>query len=305
MKQKLRHVSPLRYPGGKAPMAPWLADIFAQQLSALPLEVWVEPFAGGAGAGLTMLNSDAVDELWIIDANPAIAAFWTAVKDDGESLARLIEKTTPDMPLFEWARQVAAEPERADVFDLGYAAFILNRCSRSGIIAPNVGPIGGKNQSGDWTVNSRFNAAELAERIRNISGMASRLRVTHGDGIAHVEDLVGSGIEDEVMLFVDPPYIREGNRLYTNGLDEAGHQRLADALNGAPDALWMLTYDDEAAVPERFYPDRRVLAYEIRNTVARQRIAEEFAVFSDALDVGRHPLPLARKQSHWVRELAA
>ena len=107
------------------------------------------------------------------------------------------------------------------------------------------------------------------------------------------------------MLFVDPPYIREGNRLYTNGLDEAGHQRLADALNGAPDALWMLTYDDEAAVPERFYPDRRVLAYEIRNTVARQRIAEEFAVFSDALDVGRHPLPLARKQSHWVRELAA
>lgn len=286
-------------------MAPWLSNVFADQYTSMPLEVWIEPFAGGAGAGLTMLDAGAVSELWLVDANSGIAAFWSAVKHDGERLAHLIEQTTPDMALFSWAREVTATPTVTDFFDLGFASFILNRCSRSGIVAPNVGPIGGKAQAGEWTVASRFNALELAERVRHVARMSNRIRVTHGDGIAHIEELVDSGIEDEVMLFVDPPYIREGNRLYANGMDEAGHQRLADALNGIADGLWILTYDDEPSIPKKFYPDRRVLAYDIRNTAGRQRIAQEFAVFSDAVNVGVTPLPLAHRQASWVRESLA
>src|SRR5690625_5109627 len=50
-----RYLSPLRYPGGKARMASALGDLFDRQVSMLDIEVWIEPFAGGAGAGLTLL----------------------------------------------------------------------------------------------------------------------------------------------------------------------------------------------------------------------------------------------------------
>jgi len=131
--------------------------------------------------------------------------------------------------------------------------------------------------------------------------MRSRLRVTHGDGISFVEDLDDAGAGDEVLAFVDPPYIREGNRLYTNGMDEAGHQRLADALNGTT-AQWVLTYDDEPIVSEMLYPDRRVLAYDIRNTANKARVAREFAVFSDNVDVRGLGTPLNGLDARWVRD---
>lgn len=43
-----RYLSPLRYPGGKASIAPMLGDMFTGQMSEMPIEIWIEPFAGGA-----------------------------------------------------------------------------------------------------------------------------------------------------------------------------------------------------------------------------------------------------------------
>jgi DNA adenine methylase len=126
----------------------------------------------------------------------------------------------------------------------------------------------------------------------------------HGDGIAFIEDAADSGMSEEVLLFVDPPYVREGNRLYASGLDEAAHARLARALNGTS-ARWVLTYDDEPVVSDVLYPDRRVLAYDIRNTANRSRVAREFAVFSDNLDVGPDTDLLPAGRTNWLRDAAA
>lgn len=279
-----RYVSPLRYPGGKATMAPWLSELFDAQYSGLPIEIWMEPFAGGAGAALTLLDRDAVEEAWLIDLNPGLAAFWATVVGDGEDLARRVELTVPNMELWEESRAIVAEPEAFDQFELGYATFIVNRCSRSGIVTPAAGPMGGKDQTGHWTLGSRFTADALADRIRRIATFRDRLRVFHGDGISFIEDVGDSGFEDEVMMFVDPPYIREGNRLYTNGFDMETHLRLANALNSTS-ARWVLTYDDEPVVSDELYPDRRLVAYDIRNTANRARTAREFAVFSDNLNL--------------------
>lgn len=280
-----RYVSPLRYPGGKARMAPFLSEMFARQLSLLDVEVWLESFAGGAGAALTLLDSGAVCEARLVEKNPAIAAMWRTVLADGERLARRVESTTVDLTLWESSRaQVAAAEAGDDVDDhvLGFAALVVNRCSRSGIVAPRVGPIGGKRQTGRWTVASRWNSVDLAERIRHVSSMAPRIRFWQGDALAAIGDLAGSGIEDELVAFVDPPYIREGNGLYAHGMDMTDHRALADALNACP-ARWMLTYDDEPVVPQVLYPDRRVLSYRISNTANRQRIATEYAVLADNL----------------------
>ena len=291
-----RYVSPLRYPGGKATMAPWLGEMFDRQVSFMDIEVWLEPFAGGAGAGLTLLDRDAVGEVWLVDQNPAIAAFWASVVTEGAALAARVEKTRPSRELYETSRELLADPAGADPFDLGYAAFIVNRCSRSGIIAPRSGVMS--------DVTARFNAPELADRIRHVASFSSRIRVIHGDGIAHLEQLDGScGIEDELVAFVDPPYFREGNRLYANGFDETAHQRLASALHRTP-ARWLLTYDDEPAVLD-LYAGHRVVAYDIRNNANRARIAREYAVLSDNLDAGDPTGLSPYGVTSWVQDAAA
>ena len=57
--------SPLRYPGGKAS----LADFFGSAINALGLNkpTYVEPYAGGAGAGLALLFKGVVGRVVIND----------------------------------------------------------------------------------------------------------------------------------------------------------------------------------------------------------------------------------------------
>lgn len=299
-----RYVSPLRYPGGKARMASALAHIFDDQVSALDIEIWVEPFAGGAGAGLSLLSTGRIPELWLTERNPAIAALWRAILNQGDQLAALVATTTPTMKLWEQSQEIVAAAnagERLEDLDLGFAAFIVNRCSRSGIIAPRVGPMGGKDQTGKYTIASRFNPPALAERIAHIHSLAPNIRFHEGDAIAWINELSDSGMEDEVFLFVDPPYVREGNRLYTNGMTELDHRKLANALNTSP-CHWLLTYDNEDVVANSLYPDRRVLAYEISNTTNVARMAWEYAVLSDNLAGGDTPELLPAGNIEWVRQ---
>ena len=73
----LRHVSPLRYPVGKASLAGFLEDVI--DLNDLRGCRYFEPYAGGAGAALTLLETNVVDEIHINAADPRVFAFWNAV----------------------------------------------------------------------------------------------------------------------------------------------------------------------------------------------------------------------------------
>lgn len=288
-----RWVSPLRYPGGKVRMSGWLTQLFDELVSPMDIELWIEPFGGGAGAALMALESHGVPEAWIVEANPALAAFWQTATGDGGRLASRVERTVPTLGLFEESRLVVAEALAGESTvpkeDLGYAAFVLNRCSRSGMVLGNVGPIGGKAQEGRYTVASRFHGERLAQRLRTVASFGQRFRVFEGDGISYVETLPGSGIEDEVFLFVDPPYLGVGNALYAQGMQPACHERLAAALRACP-VPWVLTYDAHPDVLG-MYPDSEVIEFEIPHTAHRQQIGTEYLVLAEGLDVPEaHPL---------------
>lgn len=292
-----RYLSPMRYPGGKAKMAAYLADAFIHQTGPMDVEIWIEPFAGGAGAGLALLASDTVDEVWLCEKNPAIAALWRCMLHEGDEFAAKVAATIPDMAMWLESKAiletVATGPRQLDDMTLGMAAFITNRCSRSGIVAPTVGPIGGKDQTGRWLVGSRFNGPELATRIRTLHGFAKkgRLQITEGNAIERLLGLKDSGIEDEVMVFCDPVYLSMGNRLYEHGMTLADHQELADALNGC-DSPWMLTYDNHPLIAE-MYPDRRIVPYAIPTTANKARITTELLIFSDTVRIPTRLLPIA------------
>lgn len=207
------------------------------------------------------------------------------------------------MATWHSSRETVAAADNGDVvndLDLAYAALVINRCSRSGMVNPRVGPIGGRNQNGRWNIQSRWNSEGLAERIGRISRMRDRIRISEADAIAHIAELDGSvGIEEELLLFVDPPYLVQGNRLYADGLTMDDHKRLAAALTECA-ARWLLTYDCDERILG-LYPEHRVLAYEIAHTANQQRVDEEYAVLSDTLAVRDDQNLLPTGASRWVQ----
>jgi len=58
-------------------------------------------------------------------------------------------------------------------------------------------------------------------------------------------------------------------------------------------------------VAEQLYPERRVLAFEIRNTANKARVAQEYAVFSDNVDARGLGAPLAGRGAYWLDREAA
>lgn len=260
-------------------MTPTLSRCLELAVTDMNVEIWCEPFAGGLGAGLHMLNDGLVDEVWATEKSPALAAFWKECLADGDDFAKeIVSIGKPNLDVFYAARHLAAHPEEADSRrDLALAALVTNRCSRSGILGLGAGPIGGKAQA-KYTVADRYAPGPLADRIRFVHSLRHVLKVSEGDGITAISDLAGSGIEDEVFVFADPPYVAMGDRLYQDSAGLGDHERLADALRRIR-SPWVLTYDKHPLVKE-LYADQVVVEYEIRQSANTAKIDTEYAVFS-------------------------
>ncbi len=198
-----------------------------------------EPFAGGAGASLTMLFAEDTAEIHINDADQAIHDFWWAVTERNRKFRSLVEKAKLNMQ--EWRRQRDTYRNRSRVGRLrrGFSAFYLNRCNRSGIIM-NGGPIGGVHQSGIWKLDARFNRRELIRRLEILSNFKERIHCTGLDGLDFIETLDPR----RTFFFIDPPYYAKGKTLYLNALDDDYHSALGARLKNMTEASWVLTYDD-------------------------------------------------------------
>ena len=93
--------SPLRYPGGKSKIAPFISLI----IEKINIErcVYVEPFAGGAGVALSLLLNGKVSDIVINDYDKAIYSMWRAILEDTNRFIDLV-RTTP-LTIDEWRKQ--------------------------------------------------------------------------------------------------------------------------------------------------------------------------------------------------------
>lgn len=269
-------LSPLRYPGGKGALAPFLGRII--QVQHPQCTVYVEPFAGGAGAAVRLLFDEYVDHIVLNDIDPGVAAFWRSVFSHTEDLARLIE--TSPVTVDAWHQHHEAYKQRsagADELTLGFSTFFLNRTNRSGIL--NARPIGGLSQVGAWKINARFNRMALASRVRTLGNYRNRVTVEQEDGVG----LAARYLSPQHLLYADPPYLERGSDLYMDTLTWADHQRLAKVLARSR-GRWMVTYDLDPRVAA-LYPSCRRAEFDLAHTAARQHVGREYAVFSDSLAI--------------------
>ena len=277
------HASPLRYPGGKAT----LAGFFESTIEALGLDkpTYIEPYAGGAGAGLELLVRGAVRMVVINDLDPAIYACWKAMVKDSDEFLGLLEHTPLTVEEWKNQREVYRRRHQVDVdpVALGFATFYLNRTSRSGVLGAGV--IGGFAQEGSYKIDARFDKDVLRRRIEKLAELSGKIRVTRQDGAARLREYLP---KENVFAYVDPPYVEKGNSLYMSAFNSGDHRALAKVLNGHANMNWVLTYD-VADVIRRLYKARDISEFQLlysahlrgTNKQLKRPTARELIVLSD------------------------
>jgi DNA adenine methylase len=263
--------SPLRYPGGKSAMTGLINQI--RKLNGFGDRAIAEPFAGGAGASLSLLYLEETLKIFINDADKSIYDFWWSVLHRIEPFVDQL--TTIKVNMREWRRQrtIYKESGRISRLQRGFAAFYLNRCNRSGIIM-NGGPIGGVKQTGIWKLDARFNKPELKRRCEKVSEYRDRIDVSCRDGIEFIRDLEAKS----VLFFIDPPYYVKGPTLYLNALDHNYHLTLAAQLKTMKDAAWVLTYDDCPEIRKMYRGWATIRPFSLRYSAAERRSGKEVLI---------------------------
>ncbi|HTB31917.1 MAG TPA: DNA adenine methylase [Bacteroidia bacterium] len=266
--------TPLRYPGGKQKLAPFIKEILIENNIS---GHYVEPYAGGAGVGLELLLSGKIDHLHINDSDFIIYAFWYSVLNKTEELCKLI--STASLTIEEWRRrkEIIKQCDRRRILEVGFSAFYLNRCNRSGVLSAGV--IGGNDQTGNYKMDARFSRNDLITRIEAISRFKDKISITNFDAEFYIENYIPN-LPSNTLIYFDPPYYEKGSLLYLNSYKKEDHARLAKVIQQGVKHKWVLSYDGVSDIIN-LYKKRRHFLYDLQYSAAKVYKGKEVFIFSD------------------------
>lgn len=262
------HYSPLRYPGGKSKIAPIIKKIITD--NNLTGCTFVEPFAGGAGVSLDLLFNGLVEHIILNDSDIAVYSFWKAILEETNRFVEDIYSIP--LTIEEWEHQKEIlKSSKEPSYELGFAAFYLNRTNRSGIL--NAGVIGGKKQDGKWKMDARFNRDSLAIKIRNIAERKENITVYNLD----FKDFAKYIPNKNAFVYLDPPYYEKGKQLYSSYFNKENHVELEKIIKTIQ-VKWLLTYDNHEEI-KKIYKDYKIETFDINYSVSKQRKTNEIMIY--------------------------
>jgi DNA adenine methylase len=216
----------LRWHGGKWRLAPWIISHFPTH------KVYIEPF-GGAGSVL-LQKLPAITEVWN-DLEGEVVNLFRVLRSNAEDLARLIYLTPFAREEYHSLYEVMDDPlERARQF---VARSFMGQSSKGALW-----------KSG---FDSRINPDGFASRLNSLRAMpeefhaiAERFR-----GVI-IEQRPADAIfaqydRQDVLFYVDPPYLSDRAKHYTHELDEAGHVALLETLRSLAGMVVLSGYRSE------------------------------------------------------------
>lgn len=231
-----RFLSPLRYPGGKAKQAKWIAELFPEKM-----EEFREVFVGGGSVFLTIADNNQCDDIMINDHNKDVMGFWFGAS------------YTAYYWIFEQileARKTMNDDEFKNIFEkYKHLYLIKNKMSFNGL-----GSFSKQASVANFTQST-------LDRYKNLKHLMKNTRLFDLD----FEDFINIGSEKEVYLYIDPPYSNAKN-LY-EGHNEFDHKRLAKVLKKT-DKKWVLSYDNSPLIRELykdFYIEEKEWSYSMTN----------------------------------------
>ncbi len=271
------YYSPLRYPGGKGKLASFM-EYMIDQLGHRG-GTYIEPFAGGAGIAMELLLRNVISRIVINDYDKAVWSFWKAILTETDRFVEEI-RTIP-LTVDEWQKQHEILVTKNDKysFELGFAAFYLNRTNRSGIIKGGV--IGGQEQAKDWKMDVRFKREELVTRIQRIAVRKKDIKLYNKDVNSFIKNYVPL-YEENALIYFDPPYFRKGQQLYMNFFNYKDHVRIEQEIREHVNCDWIITYDYEPQI-EEIYHNYNLRLYDLNYSVSTKRKANELMIFKNGI----------------------
>ena len=275
----IRYGTPLRYPGGKQKLTPFFMELLESNGSIG--EHYVEPYAGGAGIAMQLLLMKRVSHVHLNDSSFPIYAFWHSVVSSPEEFCRRISSASLTVDEWKKQREIVRNPDGHDELEVGFSAFYLNRCNRSGVLTG--GLIGGLAQSGKWKIDARFPRNELIQRIEAIALHTDAISLRNWDAERFILEYIPT-LPAQTLVYCDPPYFGQSSRLYLDQYTREDHVRIADVIQKQLHQKWVVAYD---SAPEILacYSERRMFRYSLQYSVSRVYRGEEVFIFSDELTV--------------------
>lgn len=264
--------SPLRYPGGKGKLEPFM-ELLIRQTGHVG-GTYVEPFAGGAGIALELLEKEIVNDIVINDLDKGIYSFWRAILSETDRFTNDIRNV--ELTIDEWnmQRQVIDNCNRYS-YELGFATFYLNRTNRSGIIKGGV--IGGTEQAGNWKMDARFNREDLIERIIKIAKRKKHIHLYNKDVNSFIQNYLPR-YQQNAFVYFDPPYFGKGKQLYLNFFSYDDHVRIERMIDNQVNCDWVITYDDVQEIAD-IYQNHILKRFDLNYSAAVKRKASEIIIF--------------------------
>lgn len=292
------YYSPLRYPGGKGKLASFM-EYMIDQLGHRG-GTYIEPFAGGAGIAMELLLRNVISRIVINDYDKAVWSFWKAILTETDRFVEEI-RTVP-LTVDEWQKQHEILVTKNDKysFELGFAAFYLNRTNRSGIIKGGV--IGGQEQAKDWKMDVRFKREELVTRIQRIAVRKKDIKLYNKDVNSFIKNYVPL-YEENALIYFDPPYFRKGQQLYMNFFNYKDHVRIEQEIREHVNCDWIITYDYEPQI-EEIYHNYNLRLYDLNYSVSTKRKANELMIFKNGIIIPPDEELNAKKINIHIRPLS-
>jgi len=276
-----------RYPGGKSK----LRDKILGHLINLSIgkKEYREPFFGGGGIGLSFIENNPIKKLWINDKDLGISCLWTAVIKYPELLKKLVENFVPSVEKFDdFKIALLVEEqlkEREEIVEYGFMKLAIHQISYSGLGTKSGGPLGGRNEKNvigtkdiKYPIDCRWSPKYICKKIDLLSTNFAKFSIK--DGVCTNLDFMKFFYDDndDVIIYLDPPYYIKGNELYQYGFNENDHIRLAEALKNTKHQ-WLLSYDNCSKIRE-LYKWAIIKEIDVNYNITTSRIKTELLISS-------------------------
>lgn len=230
-----RYKTPLRYPGGKQKLAPFISEVMIA--NGIDGGDYAEPYAGGAGIAIELVLTGRAQHVHLNDSSSAVYAFWRSILTKTEQFCRMVSAAS--LTIKEWRRQKEVLSRTAEFgqIEVGFSLFYLNRCNRSGI--PTGGVIGGLDQNGSWLMDARFPRNELIRRIEAIAEKRNQITMKNWDAEKFLVEYVPK-MPRKSLVYLDPPYYYQSRRLYLNHYAPEDHARISRLVQRRLKRPWMV-----------------------------------------------------------------
>jgi DNA adenine methylase len=270
------YYSPLRYPGGKNCIFPFVGKLFYE--NDLIGIGYAEPYAGGAGLALRLLLEGYVEHVYINDFDRSIYSFWIAILNRTDEFCNWIENVEISVKSWNRYREIQNNLDGENCFELAKSTFFLNRTNISGIIKG--GMIGGKEQKGKYKLDVRFNRQDLISRIRKIADAKQHISVSNLDGLHFIGKLNRN--KEDIFIYLDPPYFNKGSDLYMNSYSKEDHTKLSKYVRKMRNR-WMISYDRSDFILNLYTYTERKITYKLSQS-ASNKVGNEILIFSNEID---------------------